>query len=350
MKFCLYLLGALACCSTLLSCDSQKSTTHTTTSATSTISPDSLRSWLERQENARALHVSALSADSTFTGVYITPRDSGSNSYFYSDTAIAMYVARYKTNGSSLTCLQRTQLDSTSWTYVDIDSSSLQTLTIDGKPYFHFATQQTYMGKAVLEQMVLFYLVDMDAGKGYTLTYTGLNDFKCEECINGSFTAKNEWKGPAGLYDTLIALSSKSKLIYHPGSEDADPYAWQNYESKWEKNNQADNIFGAGHASLTIPIHTTYYTTNLFALNKGSVTDSVENEHYTVVSYFRSNLIGYDKQKRLYFPIVIEGCNYDCNKALQLDEASKLLITYEDEETQELSITSDLVFDATTGK
>ncbi len=339
--------------SILTSCGGKKDTATITIPTNDSIIPnlDSIAAQLEQAHHYRFLYVSPLSPDSTFTGIYISPA-ARTDRYFYGDTLVAVYAAHYRLAGNQATSLQSHKLDEVEWTYFEVDSASIQTLTIDRKPYFYFAAQKTYMGKAVREQQITFYLIDINATSGHLLTYTGLHDFKCDECILGSFPDKSAWSGPAALYDTLLALSSKSKLIYHPGSEDANPYAWQNYETKWSTDNKSDNTFGAGHASLATPIHTTYYQTNLFGLNQGSVTDSIDNERYTIVSYFRSNLVGYDKQKRLYFPIVIESCNYSCGKAVTFVSGDRIRISYEDEdeEATELSLKDDLIFDASIGK
>ncbi len=144
-------------------------------------------------------------------------------------------------------------------------------------------------------------------------------------------------------------MSRTSKLIYQPTELDKDSLYYLNYETKWNKDNDVENIFGIGHAEISTPIKTTYYKTNLFQLNNGSITDSIENNDIKLISYFRSNLIGYDKHKKLYFPLIIENCAMDCAKTIEFFAKDSLRITYEYNGTYEISL-NDIIFDSRIGK
>jgi hypothetical protein len=310
-----------------------------------------LKSMLEQKLNCTVLYLTKVASDSTFTAVYVSPRDAKSN-HFFSDTLTEIYAAHYKLHKDELTAIKSKKLHDVSWTYLELDTTSYQALNIDARPYFYFSDRESYMGKAVLEENVIFHLVSLSDLFDYQLVYTGKHGFQCEDCIIGDFAAGKALAANRRLYDLLMGLADKSNLIYHKGEQDKDPYSWLNYETKWNKDNQTDYSFGAGHGDITTPVKTTYYKTDLFALNQGSVTDSIANEDYIVVSYFRSNLIGYDKKKKYYFPILVESCNYSCAKTLRFIDANRIAIQYEDEgeEPLELSLGKDLIFDAVIGK
>jgi hypothetical protein len=313
-----------------------------------------LRHDLEQIYNCTVIFADSVQADGTCTAIIARPRSS--NPYFYSDTAVTLSVARFRLQADTIGLLHSKPLRQLEWTYLDIDSASIRTVQVGSKPYVYFEAREEFMGKAITERHVVFYLTSLKDGKAYALGYTGHNDFKCEECLVGTFDAdQGEWKGPAAVYEALIAQSASSKLIYHPGPDDEDLYAWQHYETKWTADNgygPDENALGAGHIDPHTPIHSTYYTTDLFRLNRGSAVDSIENEHYKVISYFRSNLVSYDKQKKLYFPVIIEGCNYSCSKDIALLSQDRIRIRYEDpaETPLELSLSEDIIFDAVTGK
>lgn len=310
-----------------------------------------LKSILEQKFNCNVLYMTNIASDSTFTAVYVSPRDAKSN-HFFSDTLTEIYAAHYKLNKDEVKVIRAKKLHDVSWTYLEIDTTSCQPLNIDSKPYFYFSDRESYMGKAVLEENVLFHLISLSELFDYQLVYSGKGGFQCEDCIIGDFAASKALTANRRLYDLMMGLADKSKLIYHKGEKDKDPYSWLNYETKWNEDNQTDNSYGAGHGDINAPVKTTYYKTNLFALNQGGVTDSIANEDYIVVSYFRSNLIGYDKKKQLYFPILVESCNYSCAKTLHFIDAHRISIQYEDEkeEPAALSLSTDLVFDPVIGK
>ncbi len=80
----------------------------------------------------------------------------------------------------------------------------------------------------------------------------------------------------------------------------------------------------------------------MFELTSAS-TEYVENDNYEIQSVFRGNLIGFDKKKKKYFPILIESCSGFCNKEVEFLDATKIKITYEDDTTSELDL-SKIIF------
>ncbi|MFP3787380.1 hypothetical protein, partial [Burkholderia sp. SIMBA_024] len=74
----------------------------------------------------------------------------------------------------------------------------------------------------------------------------------------------------------------------------------------------------------------TYYTENLFQYNGNYDNDQViENADYKIVTYFRNNIIGYDKNKKLYFPIIVESCVTGCDKEIQFVSENEIEVSYE---------------------
>jgi hypothetical protein len=206
------------------------------------------------------------------------------------------------------------------------------------------------MGRAITEEVVTFCLVNLTDLTDYKLTYVGEPTFKCENCIDGDFLDDPKLDKNPAILKKLTELSKNSNFIYQRTAKDDNIYYRMNYEKKWNTDNNSNNSFGAGHGEINFPIRSTYYRSNLFNLNRGSVNDSIVNDKYTFVSYFRGNVIGYNKMVGMYFPVFIESCAYNCNKRISFIGSDSLKIVYDEDNNLKYIVSiNDILFDEMIG-
>lgn len=160
--------------------------------------------------------------------------------------------------------------------------------------------------------------------ENYKLVYKGYLSAVCDECVKGNFE-KNSYSKE--INDFLTQQTKSSKFIYQKSNHKNEDY--KDYEEKWQADNNIDGHFGAGNLEPLDIIYSTYYKEDLFKISGGTPRE-IENEKYIINSFFRGNLIGYDKTKKLYFPIIIESCSHFCDKKIEFIGTNLLNIEYED--------------------
>lgn len=268
--------------------------------------------------------------DTGFTRVWVKSKDNN-NRYFYSDTLNVLKITRYQWDeNKKFRISKELVLEKAEWAYLEVDSSRIKTEKINNTPYLFLTTKVEFMGNAITEQAVIFRMINtQNFSEQYDLTYSGMYSEYCENCIRGEFIKNKKLDKNQSFKDKLYAYAKTSTYIYQPSKEEDNVSYYKNFDKKWEKDNKADNHFGAGTALIPDKIKSTYYKENLFDLTLGS-TDIIENENYKIQSVFRGNLIGYNKSKMMYFPILIESCTLSCNKTITFINAESIGITYED--------------------
>ncbi|MCW3162252.1 hypothetical protein [Chryseobacterium oryctis] len=258
--------------------------------------------------------------------------------YFYSDTLNILKAEQYAFENNKFSKLKTVNLAQTEWSYFEIDSSNIKTEKLNGKEYFLISANTTNMGKAVPDQIVQFWAINTaNVDDNYELLYSGYPSNLCTECIKGDFVENKKLNSNQSVKKILYDFAKKSKMIYQPNVAEKNISHYKNYDEKWQIDNKTDSHFGAGNIGEMSVIYSTYYKENLFELS-GGVPDEIENENYLVVSYFRGDIIAYDKIKKLYFPVIVESCAHFCNKSIEFINEHTLKITYEDESSYELDL------------
>lgn len=266
------------------------------------------------------------------------------NLYFSSEEKLQLYAARVRLTGNKeIKVISKALILEEESTYCVIDSN-INEVRVAGRRYASLTYHKEFMGTAVTEKFIDFQLIDLNSLEHYTLDFAGHHSWKCEDCLEGEVVNKKALKGKEDILHFLENMASKSPRIYHPSEKDKDPYHVINYEIKWEKDNAASNHMANGHGELDVPLKSTYYHTNLFNLQQGSEFETVENEQYLFKSYFCGSVIGFDKQRKLYFPLMIEDCNAMCSKKLSINTDGVLKLSYDDDDFYEVPL-NELIFD-----
>lgn len=270
------------------------------------------------------------------------------NLYLYGDASVHIYVEKFQLTGpQEIKTMNKQLIIQEEWTYCNLDSAS-QKVTIAGKPYLYFSYSTEYMGNAVLEKTIQFCLVSLNDLKSERLSYLGTPSWKCDGCLEGDIKNEKNVKMKPELLAFLNKKIAGHPGIYHSGKNDKDRYHVINYQTKWEQdNNNADNHYANGHGDIADPVKTTYYDVDLLKLQQGSDFEVAENDRYFFQSYFNGNIIGYDKEKKLYFPLMIEDCNAMCSKKISMVN-EVLKISYGEGDNYEVSL-NKLIFDPRTG-
>lgn len=258
--------------------------------------------------------------------------------YFYADTLNILKAEQYRVENNRLTKTNSVDLAETEWSYFSIDSANITSKQLNGKNYFLLSANTTNMGKAVPDQNVDFWAINKNNVKeNYNLMYSGYPNAFCDECIKGDFTENSKLNSNKSIKNILYQFAEKSKLIYHPTISEKNPANYKNYPEKWEKDNGQDVHFGAGNIGELSTIYSTYYKKDLFSIS-GEPEAFIENNLYKLGTYFRGDLLAYDKKKRLYFPVIVESCAHFCNKKIEFINDHTIKITYEDDSFYELDL------------
>jgi hypothetical protein len=280
--------------------------------------------------------------ENILTRIWVKSNEKRGN-YFYSDTLNVLKISKYQFAGQKLNLIKEINLEKAEWSYLEIDSTNIKTRKTGKKNYLFLTHQVSNMGKGMREIRVNFSMINLNnITDNFSLQYDGYPSDYCNECIRGNFWENSELKSFKLAKTALYQYAQTSKFIYHPSDEEKNILHFKNYAEKWQKDNDTDNNFGAGYYIIPDVIYSTYYAENLFELTSASE-EFVENENYKVQSVFRGNLVGFDKKKRKYFPIIVESCSHFCNKNVEFVDSQKLKVTYEDEQSFEIDL-SKIVF------
>lgn len=281
-----------------------------------------------------------------------TPEDSSFIGLFSnrSDTIAELWYKQYRLSKSGVDSTKYQLMSSLEWGYIYPDTTLTKEITIGSFQYILFSCSEGYLGNSVLEHNIRFYALNKQNFKYYYLDYIGQYSFKCE-CLDGEFFNSDNLKEEPLVKDELYTFAKSSELIYQRTDRDEDIYYHMNFEEKWKNDNGADNSYGAGYSVINDTIYSTYYKTNLFELLGIVSSDNlIENVKYKIVNFFRGNIIAYDKDKELYFPVFIESCVLGCNKKIEFEENNILKVCYSEFEDSEYRISlDDIIFDMKQG-
>ena len=225
------------------------------------------------------------------------------------------------------------------FTYTEIDSSSLTNQKINGKAFQLLTIKETFKGQAITSRTINFIVIDPTTKNHYTLQYQGEPSLRCEVCIDGAFLENKALESVPEIKTMLYAYARKSKWIYRTETAaEKNPRHMKNYELKWDQDNKADNHLANGHSGIPDTIYSTYYKEDLmkFTEQKNGEPVSIEDNRFLVSSYFRGNLLGFDKQKKLFFPIFIESCITGCNKTIRFISSGRIEVIYDEDSRKEV--------------
>lgn len=246
--------------------------------------------------------------------------------YFYSDTVNILKAENFVLENDRLKTVKSATLYSDHWDYLHIDSANIYTKM----PFLFISATSEFQGTAVPGTNVFFWMVNTEnVSENYKLLYSGYTSPVCKGCIKGDFEENKSLKNNPKIRNALYEFAGKSKLIFHPSKSEKSTANYKNFEEKWAADNHAETHWGAGYEGEMDEVISTYYKENLFEISGGTET-RIENERYVIASYFRGNLIGYDKMKQRYFPIIVESCADFCNKEVEFVNDHTIRITYED--------------------
>lgn len=211
-----------------------------------------------------------------------------------------------------------------------LDNSEI--VYISQKHYLYFTYHVSPMGNAINRTSLYFSLFSLDGFNLINLIYEGEPSYDLEgnlKQIKGSFIALDKFKNHQAQLEYLEGEASKSNLIYRASDQDLTFDSINNFSKKWQIDNAGiKSVWDVKENTSKASLNTTYYKKDIFLLNQSSVTASVENDHYKVTSFFRGNILGYDKSKENYFPIWVESCLHGCNKDISFLKDTILKINY----------------------
>ncbi len=256
--------------------------------------------------------------------------------YFYADSVNVLIAENYERINGAWRELWRQILDRGEWNYLNIDSASFKTFKRKSQTYFLFSASSEFQGIAIPDKNMFFWMINTANPKeAYSLLYSGFADATCDGCIKGSFAEDPDL--PEFARKELLKLAKKSTFIYQPSDAEKKISDYRNYRQKWQEDNTRDSNYGAGYEGEMDTIYSTYYKEDLFALSQ-STAEEIENEYYIIKSFFRGDLLAYDKKKKKYFPVIVESCAHFCNKEVDFETDHVIKISYEDNRSWTLDL------------
>lgn len=210
------------------------------------------------------------------------------------------------------------------FTYLTL-RENFEKVTIDKRTYVYFSLQENEMGTGANGLATIsFNLFDPLLDSVISIRYSGRGD----STVEGEFEHFDERRLGKKVLVFLERKAAHSKAIYRPREEDLDLERVGNYEKKWRIDNSflPEPYKAAGYEEGTLNI--TYYSTKL--ISGYTPEHMVQNSNYLVESYFRNDVIGYDKTLNKYFPIWIEFCNVGCDKNIRFATDSVLVISWDE--------------------
>ncbi|MCC9074412.1 hypothetical protein LNQ49_22725 [Flavobacterium sp. F-65] len=237
-----------------------------------------------------------------------------------------LIVSKYKKDKENLQLIQNDTLLVAKYNHVTIDPQHILRKKIQNVDYFLFALMESPLGNGDPGLYLSFIMLNMDTLKFYTLKYDGEPTLRSDNAVEGEFLDNTVLNHNITIKKELYLFAQKSKWIYTPSSEEKDINHYRNFEQKWH----SDNYPKGAESFYPSIIKSTYYSENLFQYNGNYDNDEViENKDFKIVTYFRNNIIGYDKNKKLYFPITVESCATGCDKKIEFVSENEIEISYE---------------------
>lgn len=279
-------------------------------------------------KNLQLLYISRSETTNSITAFLAGPKHEKLK-YFYSDTLNFVLAKQYALTDGGMKLVRTDTLEKTDWSYLEIDSATIGETVLNEEKYFYYESRQSFMGQAVLEQLATFNLFDLKNFRVHTLAYEGVPaDDQLEE-LEGKFLSDSHLKAFTTIKKYLYGRAFMSRYIYHPKGKQKDITYYTNYARKWNVDNQADNQLANGHGSIPDTIYSTYYKEPLFsAADIDEFSKRIENDKYTVVSFFRGNIVAYNKQNSKYFPVYIESCITGCDKDIKFVGSAILSVEF----------------------
>ena len=261
---------------------------------------------------------------------------SDNNKYLLSGIKNFILVSKYLKKGNEFKLVKKDTLISNEYTYAAIGKESFQKATVKEQEYLLLSVHQAYQGSAITEENVQFIMVNIKTLNTYTLMYSGETTLHKDESIMGEFVESKILDSNPEIKKVLYEFANKSKWVYH-GSKDPNHYS--NYMKKWETDNDAFNHLANGYSGIPDTIYSTYYKDDLFNFTGDyEESESIENGKFKIVSYFRGNIIAFDKTKKLYFPIYTEACVTGCDKKVRFLSENSIEAVYHESSENETSV------------
>ncbi|MCU7490547.1 MAG: hypothetical protein HF312_02690 [Ignavibacteria bacterium] len=144
-----------------------------------------------------------------------------------------------------------------------------------------------------------FNLVSIPKMEEYSIDFLGENIGEYDEMSQIDPNLKNN-KKLLGYLEKKVTLS---KIFHKKSAAELDINYFKNYKKKWRiKNSHIYSLLTSikGTCEIVFP----HYTADLFnTVKHGDIWDKIENSKYIIISFYKDNIIGYDKIKKSYFVI-----------------------------------------------
>lgn len=240
-------------------------------------------------------------------------------------------ISKFKTDKNKEVLIKQDTLISTDEFSISVEQKDFEKKIINGKEFIFFTVEESPMGQFSMETILDFYIVDVAELVCYKSKFTGSHTLRSgEERLEGSFIMNDSLRNNSEIKKLMLDFIGKNKLIYKPSKKEEDIFYYKNYAKKWLDDNKLKDVMANGFLEIPNKIYSTYYKENIIEFT-GEISDYdvvIENSNYKIVSFMRSNVIAYDKIKKLYFPIFIESCITGCNKGVKFIAKDKIRITH----------------------
>jgi len=178
--------------------------------------------------------------------------------------------------------------------------SNAKKVNLGGNSYVYFETESS--GSAL--GSVVFSLFSPSEMHLYSMSVFGANGN-----INQPDPVTDDVKNNKNINDYLVKQIAESPKIAHTSEQNLDVNSPDNAVQKWQLDNE---YVRTGMLNYNAPVKFTYYDVNLSdQWNGTTITGTIENNQYKLVSYFKGVVVGLDKVKNKYFIVWVPSDAYE---------------------------------------
>jgi hypothetical protein len=220
-------------------------------------------------------------------------------------------------------------------------ASDFEIATIDGTEYLYFVYRLSSMGNATDYTDLRFVLFSLKDLKQTVLLYGGYpvygKDGKGDK-VKGGYMNLASFTNKPDLLDFLQKKATASPMVYQYSEKDLDMCHPDNYKQRWALDNPDIDILMKKMKTSETPLRIAYYEQNIFPEKDGSITSTIENGNYKVVSLFRNDILAYDKTNKKYFPVWVDECSHGCDKSISFTSQNILEIIYSETNNEKIIV------------
>jgi hypothetical protein len=173
---------------------------------------------------------------------------------------------------------------------------------------------------------VSFILLSIESNEEYSLTFSGPHGHYDEMSIE-----PDELKNNKQIFTFLENKASLSDQVYKPSKFDLDMSLPINYYKQWELLNPYIRNKLENEKNEYVELKMPEYDADLFSIVSNTEEAKIENKKFIIISYFKKDVIAYNKTIKKYFVVWIPETDYSWVSKLEFLTEYEIFMTARDD-------------------